>query len=219
MHRSPLAALALAALTAAALPATAQEAPPELRSERAFLDCPSPLRVANASTLVDGPVTWSTTAPGQRLVGSGDGCVHADLTYRDETADDTVQALVMQGTFTGRLGSFNVRLFGTSVSSSDRWALRVGVTVDGVEVVPWATPVSVRPKASNSGVTETVELGIVDLGLVADEDDVEHEITVTVSLDGSDRAGAIAWGASEVPSGLTFNPLLPAVATLAPVSG
>lgn len=213
MRRIPLLCLLATSVTAAALPAFAAPAP-KLRAERVFLECKSPTRLGNVAGLADGPVAWSTTPP-PGPVTSGDGCFQADWTNAGEAADDTTQALVMAGTVRGRLDSMNVRLYGLSVGDGEEWDLGVRVTIDGKEVIPWATPITVRSRTSNSGVTSTLEFGLDDIALVGPKHAGEHKIEISVTLEGSGRTGAFGWGATQIPSGLHFNPPLAAVAQLA----
>ena len=208
MFKPARALLAAAAVVAMAVPATAQTTDfvPVLTEERTYLLCNGANKVQNQNN----PVQWSTAAPTTSYTG-GAGCGFADPGLLVNTADTGQADLVMSGTYTGNLDKISVHLH-----SIDGPATRSGlvpvtvetqVEVDGVIVFDGtATPVAMDPQRSESGATALVQYTVTDINQLAESDLKTHDVIVRVATYYSDDVHGWVWGASEIDSGITFNP-------------
>lgn len=213
--------LAATAALAIAIPATAEttdeEFVPDLREERTYLLCAGDNKVQNDS----GPVAWDTTPPAASYQ-SGAGCGYADTGPSDPDTEpilgeDPTGEIVLEGTYKGNLETLSVHLHSIDSHWTRSELFPLGVTasveIDGNTVLDTeGNAIDMTPVRSESGLTAFVEFSLTHIGLVSEADLTEHEVVVRINSYYSDDINGWVWGASEIDSGLTFNP-----ATLAPV--
>ena len=179
---------------------------PDLRTERTYLACNGANKVQNN----EGQVAWNTTKPATSYTAGG-GCGSADPGLLINTADDGGADLVATGTYTGNLDKISVHLHTIDgpYSRSGVFPVTVGtqVEVDGVIVFEsGADGIELDAVRSSTGATALAEYTITNLNRLASTDLKEHEVIVRVATHFSDDANAWVWGASEIDSGVTFNP-------------
>ena len=235
--RAKLSAVAIAVVLFSTLPAGAEEIAPEAVPLETFFHCTGDSKVLNALTVQDPP-SWNETAP-TASVTEGAGCGFADPGSRTGTNQENVYDAVFKGYHTGNLDSMTVRLHDIGVGPARTGAeqtLGVRVSVDGVSMfdthtpaesptdlvfgppvpVPSTAEVKVTPVASETGASNLVEFTITGLGFLQQPGagTFDREILVTVnSL--SEHGSAWVMDTTEVPSGITFNPEIPATAAVA----
>lgn len=199
-----------------AVPAAAQTSDfvPQLTEERTYLVCAGANKVQNEST----PVQWSTEAPTTSYT-AGAGCGFADSGDSDpETApvlgEDPTGELVLAGTYTGNLDSLSVHLHAIDGpwTRSELFGMEIvtSVEVDGNVIYDSAGAVDVSYVRSESGATILGEYTVTGIGLVEEADLTEHEVIVRINANYSDDLYGWVWGATEIDSGITFNPSTPA---------
>lgn len=207
--------ITVAAIVALAVPAAAQteEFAPVLTEERTYLLCDGTNKVQNDST----PVAWSTDAPTTSYT-AGAGCGFADSGDSDpETApvlgEDPTGELVLAGTYTGNLDSLSLHLHAIDGpwTRSELFGLEIvtSVEVDGNVIYDSGGAVDVSYARSESGATILGEYTVTGIGLVEEADLTEHEVVVRVNANYSDDLYGWVWGATEIDSGITFNPSTP----------
>lgn len=207
----------LLALVLSALPAAATHGDihPTFRAERVYFECrDQTVKVDNVQATATGePAPWSTSAPSGSFVGEGDGCGFVEPTLRSQ-ANVAVDA-AWEGTFSGNLRAFNVYVHDLSHRADTvgaTFSLVIRVWVDGELRIADA---SLTPTASveNSGVTHSFQFGVSDLGYAVEDGDGVIKRTIRVEIRSRD-ANMWVWGASEVQSGISFNPPFVASPTL-----
>lgn len=230
----PTAILAVAASMALVTPATATHGGihPTFRSERVYFHCAGPAKVENANFQATGAVSpWNTTAPAGSYQ-TGNGCGWLDPGHTSGGIHDAN----FSGAFTGNLKALTIEAHNLLLSQVDANNIRritVGLTIDGTPLLATDTFVDMTPEISSTGLTEKFLISIPSLGCTKDVLDAEgnvinvvtdglatedadgttvHQITLTLDSTYSDRGGAWVQDATEIPSGVTFNP-----ETLAPV--
>jgi hypothetical protein len=208
---------------------------PTFRSERVYYQCGA-LKVNNANYLQTGnAAAWNTTAPAQSFQ-QGAGCGHLDLVFYGTDPDSPYDA-VFEGTFTGNISSMTFEIHNLllgQVRAAGSYSVGLRVLIDGSPLFGAAqgAEVSTTPELSSSGASEKMTFSLIKLGcaknildaqgnvinvktdgFATEEGDGEEEHTILVAMDQYylDQAAAFVWGATEVPSGITFN-----AATLAP---
>jgi hypothetical protein len=217
---------ALAMSTNAA--ATHGGAHPTFRNERVYFHCAGPSKVENANN--GAPSPWNTTAPAGSYQ-AGNGCGWLDPGATSGASADAGYS----GTFTGNLKSLTIEAHNLLLSQVDANNIRritVTLSVDGTELMAADTFVDMSPELSSTGLTEKFLISITGLGCtknvldangnvinvitdgLATEDadgTTVHQIRLTLDSSYTDRGGAWVQDATEIASGITFNP-----ATLAP---
>lgn len=230
------AVVAVLALVASliALPAHATHgtAHPTFRTEHAWFHCTGDTKLYNANWLMNlGAesvyMPWDTTPPAASAT-TGAGCGSYDL----GGVTNPVYDPVFRGYFNGNLRDLTIRLHHLLLSNTRRGqpvSLTVQAAIDGVNLFPGdGKSVTVTPTPANMGVTEAFEVSITNIGFANDvldaagnvvgvetggaayedgDGDDEHELTVFVGLTEYPRPGLWVWDTTEVPSGITFNPL------------
>lgn len=199
--------LAVIALAAVA-PAAASDPVPTFKNQRTYFECTDQtVKVDNVHATAGTYATWSTTPPTGAFAGDGDGCGSVETTIRNYNgvALDTT----FEGTFTGNMRDLTVVLHDLSHRADTvgpTLDLLVGLWVDGSPIV---TDAPVKPTASsaNSGVTHEFAFSITNLPFAVEHGNGTIERDVKIELRSRDAA-FFAWGASEVPSGVHFNPFV-----------
>lgn len=225
-------AIAAVLVVALALPAGATHpggtVHPTFRTENVFFLCGG--KVQNQATGVTG---WGTDAPSQSA-SAGAGCVATDpnLVAAAGTGQENIYDAVFSGFYTGNLRDLTVKLnslVASQVNASGTLSLRVRLAIDGEQLFTLTTDaktVSVTPIPGSNAAIQKVEFSIKNLGFAkyindADgnlaevetgglgkedgEGTMEHQVVISVDTTATEQ-GLWAMGASEVPSGITFNP-------------
>jgi hypothetical protein len=220
-------------LLATALPAGAEHGGthPTFREERTYINCAGPTKVENANLPLSGPPDWDTTPPAQSATEGG-GCGALDPGALRGGNPQTIYDAVFRGLFQGNLRDLTFELHNlvlSQVRTGETFRVRVRMLIDGVEIFPETEGVfvDVTPELSETGISEKFLFSVTGLGCareILDEDgnvvDVVRGGLATQDGDGSqvrdiqiaidsffiDRASAWVWDATEVPSGITFNP-------------
>lgn len=197
-----LAALAFAGPAAAQDPVTVYETAPR------FFSCPGP------APLLTGGDPWglTETAPAASFT-TGAGCGFLDTTIAGAAPGNTTYDAVAEGSFSGPVKSLNVELHDLLLSQAESTTLggvsfTVQLEIDGEPVIDTTEqdpPVEAIPTVSSTGASQSVKfsLDLTKLGLTAD---VERSYRLTFGTYYSDTAKAWVAGATEIPSGITFNP-------------
>jgi len=222
-------AIAAVLVVALAMPAGATHpggnVHPTFRTENVFFLCSG--KVQNQATGVTG---WGTDAPSQSAT-TGAGCVATDpnLVAAAGTGQENIYDAVFSGFFTGNLRDLTVKLNSLVAGHGGPVSLRVRLAIDGEQLFTLSTDaktVSVTPIPGSNAAIQKIEFSIRNLGFakyINDADGnlaevqtgglgkedgdgtMEHQVVISVDVTGTDQ-GLWAMGASEVPSGITFNP-------------
>ena len=212
--RSPAriaAVLSLTILTAAPAAATHGGIHPTFRKESVYFHCAGPTKVSNVNNAAaDGaPATWNTTPPSQSAT-AGAGCGAIDVGAVRATGQ--VDA-IFKGTFTGNLRDLTVNLHSLLLSrarTSANMTVKVQwLEIDGAAVIE-NTPLEVTPVVSSTGASELVSFSITGLGAANATEDGDgttvREIMLMIDTDPNQANTIWVWDATEVPSGIEFNP-------------
>lgn len=203
---------ASAAVAACAAPAQAQTPTPV--NTPYFFQCVGQNKVQN-----NGPAApWTTTKPTASYT-AGAGCGFLDQTLLVSTVGggNTLVDAVFEGTHTGPVSAINVDLHELLLSHAES-----GVTgavhfeaileIDGVEAVNSSNVLTgAQPTPSPTGLSQSIRFGMNNLKVTDAE---EHTYRLTINKYYSDTASAWVFGASEIASGIEFNPAKVAKPTL-----
>lgn len=228
-----IAALALATLGAAALagPAAASHGGlhPTFRTEKTYFHCTSANKVGNVSLVTDGPTSWNTTAPTTSYtMGGGCGAVDSGVKGGNQA---TLYDAVFSGTFTGNLRDMTFSLHNLVLSQARQGTvhpINVWISVDGENVTPpTGKAVNTTPVKSSTGASELFEFSLTNFGFANDvlddagnlidvetgglalqdgDGDMEHSFAIAIDSGAPNRQNAWVWDATEIASGITFNP-------------
>ena len=195
--------------------AGAEPIPPSFRSERVYFHC-SGTKAANADQLQGTAPSWNTTAPTQS-VQSGAGCGAADATGLAGTTPVNPYDGAWQGTFTGNVKSLTVEahmIYVGAARAAGVVGAQVRLAIDGTEVIPAANRlVRVTPVKSSSGASEMIRFTITGLEQFTEPEEgdgaTERTFNLTLHSQYVDQNPLVAWvfDTTEVPSGITFNPV------------
>jgi hypothetical protein len=195
-----------------------------LPTERVYFSCGS--KVANADGTGAGVAGWDTSAPTTSATAGG-GCGSVDSPFTQTTVPNIYDS-TFSGTFTGNLNSLTVEahnLYAGAGRASTPSTVAVRLLVDGEDLTPGPIGsgkfVSVTPVRSATGATELFKFSITNIGFTSPAEAGEHEIQLlinggtrrTTGPSVNDGANVWVYDATEVPSGITFNP-----ATIEPAS-
>ena len=232
-HR-PIVALVSFAALAAASPAAATHggAHPTFGKRDVWFHCAGPTKLQNVNWFTNGASPWSATPPAQSVQqGAGCGAVEPGAYRNNATAPDNPYDPSFKGTFTGNLRDMTVRIHNLVLSQARQattFPVRVRLLIDGQELLTNAgRNAVVTPVKSATGATELFEFSITNLGsakevrdaqgnlvrvdtegLATEDGDgvTEHEVILVVDSVDATRSSGWVWDATEVPSGITFNP-------------
>ena len=238
---SLMAVIAVAAISAPALAAHGG-IHPTFRTEDVFFHCTGPTKAQNANHLLgSGPVPWNTSAPSQSYT-QGAGCGVVDSVFYATDGGDSPYDAVFNGTFTGNLRSMTVKLHNLllgQVRVGGTTTLGVRLFIDGEPLLSgeeWGAQADVVPVLSSTGLSEYLEFSITGLGSateirdsqgnvigvetsgLATEDGVGttvREISLVVTPFYTPYNNAFVWDATEIASGIGFNPPTLAAAKVA----
>ena len=187
---------------------------PDLRHERTYFVCQD-YRGQDKVQNQSNPGKWTTTAPTASYT-SGAGCVLVDsgvLHNPDGDAGGGGDA-AFAGTYTGNLSSLTVHMHDvdgvlTRANISPGTRINAYIEVDG-QAVYNMRGLQLKPVAGPIRTTALAEFTVTDLNLLEEPDLKEHEVAVIIGVYYSDDVHTWAWGASEIASGISFNPTKPA---------
>lgn len=180
---------------------------PVLTNERVYVHCGDTNKVAN----VEGgaPFGWDTTEPaGSYQEGHGCGTVDLMLSGGEETGEK----VVFEGTFTGNLDQLTFELYMIDVGfvrlgEFEEVYANMSISIDDY-AAGWIGEARLPVERTNSDVTARMEVTLTGIGLVHEDEAGEH--TIRIEIETSDYyngdSGAWVWDATEVPTGITFNP-------------
>jgi len=219
-----IAVMALSVLIVSPASATHGGIHPTFRPEQVYFHCAGPAKVENANFQATGALSpWNTTPPAGSYQ-AGNGCGWLDPGHTEGGINDANYA----GTFTGNLKSITIEAHNLLLSQVDANNIRritIGLTIDGEPLL--YNFVDMTPEISSTGLTEKFLISIPNLGCTKDVLDANgnvvnvltdglatedgdgsavHQITLTLDSTYSDRGGAWVQDATEIPSGITFNP-------------
>lgn len=217
---------------------------PTFRSENVYFHCTDPTKVQNVNyQLGGGSPSWNTSAPTQSYTQGG-GCGTLD-TFLYLADPESIYDASFKGTFTGNLRNMTVRLHNLllgRIRTTETTQLAIRLLIDGNEYIPsaagqpYGSQVDVLPVLSSTGLSELLEFSITGLGSATEVKDAqgnvidvkttglatedgdgttEHEVVLTVTPFYTPYNNAFVWDATEIASGISFNPPTLAPARLA----
>lgn len=211
MRKPVLSILAALVALAIAAPASADHGEPihpTLRTERVYFKCLNGEKLQNVATSGGAFPTWSTTAPTQTLQQGG-GCHQYENLL--SAAGANPYDLVYTGTFNGNLDTLSVELHNVYAGlskASGTFPLHIFLSIDGNMVYDSGTtaPVAVTPVHTNP--TSKLVFHFRNIQSLTEDGDglQEREITLQVAAFNENQS-FWTWDATDVPAGLTFNPL------------
>lgn len=180
--------------------------------QQTWFTCAGATKVQNAS-IVQGEIpSWGTIPPAQSVQqGAGCGTVETNLTSTSNPRNGNDG--VWEGTFTGNLDRLTVEIHKIDYGLSrleDSEPLLLWLQVDGADVIPRATETSieVQGERSSTGASIKYEFSITDLGLVTEAGPGTQTRSIMLGIRSyADYPGVWVWDTTEVPAGITFNPL------------
>lgn len=179
----------------------------EVCEVRTYFHCPASTRTPNVG-LSPTPSPFDTNRPAGSVL-AGRGCGALDVTGSSNNSVYGFQESVFTGTFRGRLDALTVEMHARNFAkppSAAEMATAVRLRIDGAEVVPHTHLNATRISGSSNEVTAAFEFSIRDIGLTRKGDDGNHDVELTLYTTDFFSASLMAWDATEVPSGITFNP-------------
>ena len=202
MRKLMLIGLTAAIAGALAVPAGAQEVP-TFRTERTYFKCLEGSKLQNVQVVQGTIPTWSTTPPAGSFT-AGNGCG-----FYENAANAAGLNLEFRGTFTGNLDNLSVELhdiFAGAERPNHRVLMRAVLTIDDEPLVE--TALQLFPtQASSTGISEKIAFTFTELNYADELGDGTQVHTIHfVVRGGTETQNLFVWDASEVPSGLTFNP-------------
>ena len=223
----------LAALVAGLMtvsPASALHGPtgvdftPNDRLERVYFHCEGAAKLH--SSVQDASIPWNTTAPTQSVqAGAGCGTLDNGLWGNNQVS---VQDSHFQGSFAGNIDKITVEAHNIYLGpgrQSGSFTVNVRLAIDGEPILGAAGKnVTVTPVRSSTGASEMIKFTIKGLNLMNEANDIEHDVLMTLN-GGAFVASAVVfpvhdsqsiwvYDTTEVPSGLTFNPLTTETVTI-----
>jgi hypothetical protein len=160
-----------------------------------YFECLEPVKVQNVMGAVAAP-SWSTEPPTGSLT-EGAGCGYADVGGHDVRQPDAV----FGGVYGGAIDRMELELHNLTSRVRNTYLSIVDtrISVDGEEVA--SSGHLVRPKVSESGVTEVYELWLPhDIPAGA----ADRRIEIAVNHTYETAFGTWLFGATEVPSKVTI---------------
>ncbi|MFN2543400.1 MAG: hypothetical protein ABR600_02355 [Actinomycetota bacterium] len=202
--------------------------PPQFRNQQVYFHCAGTTKVGNVSLAAEDAIpSWNTTAPAGSVT-DGDGCGTGDANGVALVIDPQENPTdgVWRGTFTGNLDRLTVTLYNFANIGTARAdgasALGVRLNIDGAAVTgDGSDSHDITATDSNSGATQTYTFSVTDLGFAEPNEDVDgdgigdnpfgtQQHTLTLTVDGynvdQNALGAWVYDASEIDSGISFNP-------------
>ena len=165
---------------------------------------------------------WDTTKP-EASVTSGAGCGQVDDGVFSGIRPETPFEYTAKGYYTGNLDSLTFSMHNIFVGQrrqAGNSVVNVRVLVDGMSLFghaetsnaagtittePAARKLSIKPVGTGAtGAAALYQGTVTGINLLSPADNVEHEVVFNIAT--TEPLNVWAWGNSEAPSGLTFNP-------------
>ena len=197
---------------------------PVLETERVYAHCGDTQKVSN----VEGgtPFAMDTTAPAASFT-AGAGCGTADVVL-SPVESSTGEFLELTGTHTGNLDSLTVELHmidagivrvhqttgdlpepGDPVPATNFTEIYANteLIIDGA-VAGYIGEATYPAERSETGASVRLRMTLTDIGLLAEDEAGEHTVTLKVKTADYNNGDSGGWvlDATEVPTGITFNP-------------
>jgi hypothetical protein len=166
--------------------------------------------------------SWDETKPTGSITG-GEGCGQADEGFFSGIRPKTPYEFSAMGYYTGNLDSLTFHMHNIFVGqrrTSGASTVNVRVLVDGkslfgnasttnaagaISTEPAARKLTITPVGTGAtGAAALYEATVTGIDMLAPTDNVEHEIVFNVTT--TEPMNIWAWGNTEAPSGITFNP-------------
>lgn len=194
--------LALGAIAASLVLAPAAQAQvPVPVTTKYFFQCAGSQPTTKVQTTV---ASWNTTAPTGSYT-AGNGCGFVDTLAASEPASPPSDA-VFEGTHTGPVSSITLDLHELLLSNIDAQLggqlVGIGLEIDGNPVATTDTALTVPLIASSTGASNLMRVTFTNIKV---KDAAEHTYRVIVQK--YNTAALWVWGASEIASGVEFNPV------------
>ena len=175
------------------------------KSQTVYFHCKSPAKDDSVFVAAGDLPTWNTTPPAGAFQGDGAGCGQHDPNGGSGPAD-----AAWKGTFKGALTSLTVSahaIYAGSARTGSPFKVVASLEIDGKKRLT-DVPVTVTAIPSDTRLSELIEFTVTGLNIKT-----KGTHTITLGLD-SDTGTQTIWvyDATEVPSGITFNPATPAPA-------
>ena len=173
--------------------------------------------------------SWSETKPAGSITG-GEGCGQVDDGQISGIRPSTPYEFTAVGYYTGNLDQLTFKMHNIFIGqrrASGNSNVDVSVLVDGdslfglasttnaagtVSTEPRARRLSIKPVGTGAtGAAALYEATITGIDLMTATDNYEHEVVFNITT--TEPMNIWAWGNTEAPSGLTFNPETPAALT------
>ncbi|MGH2692829.1 MAG: hypothetical protein ACRDHM_10040 [Actinomycetota bacterium] len=197
---------------------------PNDRLERVYFHCEGAAKLHNV--VQDGSIPWNTTAPAQSVQqGAGCGSLDNGLWGNNQVS---IQDSHFQGSFAGNIDKITVEAHNIYVGpgrQNGSFSVNVRLLIDEEPMLgAGGKNVTVTPVRSSTGASEMIKFTITNLNLMNEANDIEHDVLMT--LNGGvfvanaqvfpvyDSQNIWVYDTTEVPSGLTFNPLTTEAATI-----
>ena len=170
--------------------------------------------------------SWDTTKP-TGSVTAGEGCGQVDEGFLSGIRPETPYEFTAKGYYTGNLDSLTFRMHNIFVGQrrqAGNSTVNVRVLVDGMSLFgnssttnaagtistePTARKLSIKPVATGAtGAAALYEATVAGIDLLDLPNNIEHEVVFNITT--TEPMNFWAWGNTEAPSGITFNPTAPA---------
>lgn len=211
-----LAAVAVLALAVQPLSAMEPEPQPEFRTERVYFKCNGDTKVANVNAVAEGNIVgWNTTAPATSFTAGG-GCGTADTFLMGSADHNVLYDAPFAGAFKGNLDSLTVHAHSIQAGFprvSQEFEILAHLQIDGKDVLARTTEVTAAAIQSSTGASALLEFTIDDIGFVdslTGPGTKNHQVQLTLYTRFIDDENNWVFDATEVDSGITFNPEAPA---------
>ena len=165
---------------------------------------------------------WSTDKPAGSITG-GEGCGQADEGFLGGIRPQTPYEFTAVGYYEGNLDALSFDMYNIFVGQrrqAGASTVDVSVLVDGnslfglasttnaagtITTEPAARRIQLTPKPTGAtGAAALYEATIAGIGLLEETENYEHEVVFNITT--TEPLNLWAWGNTEAPSGLTFNP-------------
>ena len=229
--------------TSAAEPtATATETPTETSTEPTWVPntalqnvyflCDGEYKEGTLNAAGNGQYSgWSDQKPTGSITG-GEGCGQVDEGFFGGIRPQTPFEFSAVGYYTGNIDSLTFSMHNIFVGQRRRSGastVNVRLVIDGESVFgvsetenaagdistePTAKSIPITPKGTGAtGAAALYEATITGIDHLLPSDDFEHEVVFNITT--TEPLNVWAWGNTEAPSGLTFNPAEPAAVRVA----
>jgi hypothetical protein len=195
----------------------------ELREERVYFHCNGDTKVSNVHAVADEAIVgWSTEAPAASFT-EGAGCGTADTTLTGATDHNALYDAPFAGTFRGHLDSVTVHahsLLPVGANLLDEFNVNVLLQINGRTIIDRDTVVTADAIESETGLSSLFEFTVTDIGFIDEErPNRNNMVQLTLMTHYLDDYNSWVFDATEVDSGITFNPTELSAVVLTPTEG